>query len=65
MEVSEPILPRVKEDNLGITSVSHTNQPTSEILQIYLTTWHAEVNIDTHRVDEILALVGEEIRAAF
>ncbi|CAA7026972.1 unnamed protein product [Microthlaspi erraticum] len=65
MEGSEPILPRVKEDNLGITSVSHTNQPATEILQIYLTTWHAEVNVDTHRVDEILALVGEEIRVAF
>ncbi|KFK25165.1 hypothetical protein AALP_AA8G074900 [Arabis alpina] len=62
MEVSEPILPRVKEDNLGISSTSHTNQPTAEILQIYLTTWLAEVNINNHRVDEILALVGEEIR---
>ncbi|VVB13656.1 unnamed protein product [Arabis nemorensis] len=62
MEVSEPILPRVKEDNLGISSIPHTNQPTAEILQIYLTTWLAQVNIDIRRVDEILALVGEEIR---
>lgn len=33
MEVSEPILPLVKEDDLGI-SISHTNQPTAEILQV-------------------------------
>ena len=70
---NEPILPRLREDNLGISSVSHTNQPTSEILQvcgicfqekssvkiilqglffamqIYLTTWLAEINIDSHR----------------
>ncbi|CAH8270424.1 unnamed protein product [Arabidopsis lyrata] len=65
MEVAEPVLPRVKENNLGISSISQTNQPTAEILQIYLTTWLAEVNIDTHRVDEILALVGEETRVTF
>ncbi|CAN8256908.1 unnamed protein product [Cochlearia groenlandica] len=65
MEVPEPILPRLKEDNLGISSVSSTNQPTAEVLQIYLTTWIAEVNIDIHRVDEILSLVGEEIRVTF
>ena len=35
MEVDAPILPRLREDNLGISSVSHTNQPTSEILQVY------------------------------
>lgn len=74
IEASEPILPRVKEDNLGISSIPHTNQPTAEILQvcestakafcqhylarllkvvfhlqIYLTTWLAEVNIDIRR----------------
>ncbi|WZY90292.1 hypothetical protein YC2023_047027 [Brassica napus] len=32
---------------------------------IYLTTWLAEINIDTHRMDEILATVGEEIRLTF
>ncbi|CAN6853056.1 unnamed protein product [Brassica oleracea] len=47
--VCEPILPRLREDNLGISSTLHTNQPTSEILQIYLTAWLAEINIDTHR----------------
>ncbi|CAF1788889.1 unnamed protein product [Brassica napus] len=47
-EVSELILPRLKEDNLCISSVSHTNQPTADMLHMYLITWAAEVNIDTH-----------------
>lgn len=34
MEECEPILPRLREDNLGSSSMSHTNQPTSEILQV-------------------------------
>ncbi|KAF3562252.1 hypothetical protein DY000_02019501 [Brassica cretica] len=63
-EVSELILPRLKEDNLCISSVSRTNQPTAEMLHMYLITWAAEVNIDTHRRDEILAMVGEEIKLA-
>ncbi|KAF2576647.1 hypothetical protein F2Q70_00006474 [Brassica cretica] len=33
-EVSELILPRLKEDNLCISSVSHTNQPTAEMLHV-------------------------------
>ncbi|CAH2073600.1 unnamed protein product [Thlaspi arvense] len=72
MEASEPILPRLKEDDLGTSSVSHTNHPTPEILQaffiviqMYLVTWSAEVIIDTHRIHEILAMVGEEIRVTF
>ena len=34
MEVSEPIFPRLKEDNLCISSVSHTTQPTAEMLHV-------------------------------
>lgn len=33
-EVSELILPRLKEDNLCISSVSHTNQPTADMLHV-------------------------------
>ncbi|KAH0907717.1 hypothetical protein HID58_039544 [Brassica napus] len=58
MEVSEPIFPILKEDNLCITSVSRTNQPTAEMLHIYLITWAAEVNNDTHRKEEILAMMS-------
>lgn len=34
MEVCEPLLPRVKDDDLSIYSISNTNQPTAEILQV-------------------------------
>ncbi|KAI4373795.1 hypothetical protein MLD38_011875 [Melastoma candidum] len=33
--------------------------------QVYLTTWIAEVNIDSRRVNEILALVGEDMNVCF
>ncbi|PIA63043.1 hypothetical protein AQUCO_00200817v1 [Aquilegia coerulea] len=32
-----------------------------EVLQVYLTTWFVEVNIDTHRVEDIFSIVGEEM----
>ncbi|RVW58471.1 hypothetical protein CK203_105376 [Vitis vinifera] len=41
--------------------IRSNQQPDHEILQVYLTTWLAEVNIDTHRVDEIFAVIGEEM----
>jgi len=34
MEVAKPVLPRVKDYNIGSSSISHTNQPTAEILQV-------------------------------
>ncbi|RVW53123.1 hypothetical protein CK203_080650 [Vitis vinifera] len=45
--------------------IRSNQQPDHEILQVYLTTWLAEVNIDTHRVDEIFAVIGEEMHVAF
>ncbi|KAL6649474.1 hypothetical protein ACP70R_013698 [Stipagrostis hirtigluma subsp. patula] len=36
--------------------------PSHEILQVYLTTWLANVNIKMNRIDEIFELVAEEIR---
>ncbi|KAH7858637.1 hypothetical protein Vadar_026142 [Vaccinium darrowii] len=32
--------------------------------QVYLATWLTEVNIDTYRVDEIFATVGEEMHVS-
>ncbi|CAH8253872.1 unnamed protein product [Arabidopsis lyrata] len=49
MEVAEPVLPRVKENNFGISSISHTNQPTVEILQVLYVNSHnisCRVSID-------------------
>lgn len=45
MEVSEPILPKVREDNLGISSISHTNQPTGEILKVCEIKFDARISI--------------------
>ncbi|XP_034673059.1 uncharacterized protein LOC117904525 isoform X3 [Vitis riparia] len=60
-EIGDIIPPKI----IGFEShspVTRSNQqPDHEILQVYLTTWLAEVNIDTHRVDEIFAVIGEEM----
>ncbi|CAN0871033.1 hypothetical protein LINGRAHAP2_LOCUS9733 [Linum grandiflorum] len=64
-ETGQPIQPtRLMEmkSNINTTeAIKFVGQPNSEILQVYLTTWLCEVNIDTQRVDEILAMVGEEM----
>ncbi|KAE8794089.1 Stellacyanin [Hordeum vulgare] len=36
--------------------------PSHEVLQVYLTSWLANVNIKTSRIDEIFELVGEEMQ---
>ncbi|XP_062216411.1 uncharacterized protein LOC133916657 [Phragmites australis] len=38
------------------------NSPSHEVLQVYLTTWLANVNIKMSRIDEIVDLVGEEMQ---
>ncbi|XP_010522803.1 PREDICTED: uncharacterized protein LOC104801284 [Tarenaya hassleriana] len=61
-ETPGPVPPCLRDNESVTPTLSHTAQPTEETLQIYLTTWLTEVNIDTHRVDEILSLAGEEMR---
>ncbi|KAJ4713165.1 Stellacyanin [Melia azedarach] len=65
-ETCEPIAPRLSNCNSGMParSVQYHDQPNQEILQVYLTTWLAEVNIDTHRVNEIFAIIGEEMHVS-
>ncbi|GKV12043.1 hypothetical protein SLEP1_g23247 [Rubroshorea leprosula] len=58
---SEPVHPQLKECKTDVPAVPHNSQPDHETLQVYLTTWLAEVNIDAHRVDEIFAIIGEEM----
>ncbi|KAL2465175.1 hypothetical protein Adt_41026 [Abeliophyllum distichum] len=43
------------------SSIQSKHQADSDVLQVYLTTWLAEVNIDRCRLDEIFAVVGEEM----
>lgn len=37
-------------------------QPRREVLQVYLTAWLAEVNINNFRIEEVIAMVGEEMQ---
>ncbi|XP_066383885.1 uncharacterized protein [Miscanthus floridulus] len=37
------------------------NTPSHEVLQVYLTTWHTNMNIKLSRIDEIFELVKEEM----
>ncbi|CAN1839847.1 hypothetical protein LINPERHAP1_LOCUS35888 [Linum perenne] len=63
-ETDQPVQPRLMEMKSNInteSTIKFVGQPSSDTLQVYLTTWLCEVNIDTQRVDEILATVGEEM----
>ncbi|XP_074304782.1 uncharacterized protein LOC141639602 [Silene latifolia] len=63
-ETAKPLLPKLngcRSDSAYLESDKH---PSNDILQVYLTTWLAEVNIDTYRVEEIFATVGEEMRTS-
>ncbi|KAK9926097.1 hypothetical protein M0R45_023349 [Rubus argutus] len=60
-ETSNPVYPRLHGRKSDKPAIQCNQQPDRDVLQVYLTTWLAEVNIDTHRVDEIFAEVGEEM----
>ncbi|KAF9624169.1 hypothetical protein IFM89_008107 [Coptis chinensis] len=61
-ETCQPLPPRIydQESDFPVT-VRSNNRPDHEVLQVYLTTWLVEVNIETHRVEETLTTVGEEM----
>ncbi|KAH7528939.1 hypothetical protein FEM48_Zijuj05G0130900 [Ziziphus jujuba var. spinosa] len=72
-ETCEPVHPRLQIQKSNILAAPSNQQPNEDVmqsldmdaksfeLQVYLTTWLAEVNIDTDRVDEIFAVIGEEM----
>ncbi|KAF2312849.1 hypothetical protein GH714_040899 [Hevea brasiliensis] len=60
-ETCKPVPPRLVEGKYDMRNKQFKSQPNEDILQVYLTTWLAEVNIDIHRVDEIFAIIGEEM----
>ncbi|KAJ9568163.1 hypothetical protein OSB04_004129 [Centaurea solstitialis] len=41
------------------------SQPDSDILQVYLTAWLTDINIDKNRVEDIFCEVGEEMHVNF
>ncbi|KAI3418071.1 uncharacterized protein J3R85_013922 [Psidium guajava] len=61
----ELLPPRLKGCMSDIPPEQGGSQLSRETLQVYLTTWLAEVNIDTHRVNEIFAIAGEEMHVNF
>ncbi|XP_065878522.1 uncharacterized protein [Euphorbia lathyris] len=52
------------ENKQDLPTMQFKSQRDHDTLQVYLTSWLAEVKIDTHRVNEILAIVGEEMHVA-
>ncbi|TKY55042.1 hypothetical protein E2542_SST19456 [Spatholobus suberectus] len=59
-----PVPPRLRNGKSDIGALRFDNQPTPEVLQVYLTTWLAEANIDALKVNEIFAVVGEEMHVS-
>lgn len=62
---SEPVRPQLKDAKPDVRAVPWDHKLDHESLQVELTTWLTEVNIDAHRVDEIFALVEEEMHFTF
>ncbi|ESW27242.1 hypothetical protein PHAVU_003G185700 [Phaseolus vulgaris] len=59
-----PVPPRFRDGKSDIASLRFDNQPNPEVLQVYLTTWLADANIDTLKVNEIFTVVGEEMHVS-
>ncbi|KAK7265850.1 hypothetical protein RJT34_33474 [Clitoria ternatea] len=59
-----PVPPRLRDGKSDMVALRFDNQPNPEVLQVYLTTWLAEVNIETFRMNEIFAVVGEEMHVS-
>ncbi|XP_048228928.1 uncharacterized protein LOC8284444 isoform X2 [Ricinus communis] len=69
IETCKPVPPGLVGRKYEMPTMQFKNQPNREVLQftvlqVYLTTWLAEVNIDTHRVDEIFAIIGDEMHVS-
>ncbi|KAM3374773.1 hypothetical protein P3S68_013487 [Capsicum galapagoense] len=63
-EVVKQLVPRVESCNFQSTSMQSSSQLERSILQVYLTTWIAEVNVDRFRIGELLTIAGEEMHVA-
>ncbi|XP_077223173.1 uncharacterized protein LOC143856782 [Tasmannia lanceolata] len=64
-ETCEPLPPRINgwEFDNSMTGQSK-HPPDREVLQVYLTAWLVEANVDTYRVDQIFSIVGEEMHVS-
>ncbi|XP_048498902.1 uncharacterized protein LOC104907579 isoform X1 [Beta vulgaris subsp. vulgaris] len=61
-DTDEPFLPKVSGWKSETSYMRSEKNPDHSVLQVYLTTWLAEVNIDSSRVEEIFVTVGGELR---
>ncbi|KAL6541240.1 hypothetical protein OROHE_010948 [Orobanche hederae] len=64
-EARQPILPCLGSCKSTTSILRPKQQRDSNVLQVYITTWMVEANIDGCRMDEIFAIVGEEMRVDF
>ncbi|XP_064970176.1 uncharacterized protein LOC135580969 isoform X3 [Musa acuminata AAA Group] len=57
----EPLLPSLRGQQPCASLTTQVDHPlSSDVLQVYLTTWLADVNIDTNRINDIFTIVEEE-----
>ncbi|XP_020273944.1 uncharacterized protein LOC109848707 isoform X2 [Asparagus officinalis] len=62
-ENNEPLPPRIKDWQSGDPSTHQSKCPRNhDVLQVYLTAWLADVNIDMNRMREIFSIVEDEIQ---
>lgn len=64
-ETHKPAVPCLRQGKSDTTIGQFNRQPDSNVLQVYITTWMVEVNIDRSRIDEIFATVGADMRVDF
>ncbi|PIN02486.1 hypothetical protein CDL12_25000 [Handroanthus impetiginosus] len=64
-ETCQPVLPCLERGKSSTTSIEFKHQQDRNVLQVFLTTWLVEVNIDRYRVDDIFATVGGEMHFNF
>lgn len=62
-EACAPLLPKLAcgGPNKLKLQAEHQHPLDGDVLQVYLTTWLADVNIDNYRADEIFTSIGEEM----
>ncbi|KAI3454736.1 hypothetical protein Pfo_011399 [Paulownia fortunei] len=64
-ETREPVPPCLRSCKSSTSTMQSKQQQDSNILQVYITTWLVEVNLDRCRMDEIFAIVGGEMHVNF
>ncbi|XP_030509708.1 uncharacterized protein LOC115724547 [Cannabis sativa] len=60
-ETSGPVQPRLAVSKSDVSNSGRNRQLNENTMEVYLTTWLAEVNICSMRVDGIFAEIGEEM----